>query len=107
MDKQLRIYLSGIRDDIFKLLPMREAQLQGEENYLDDYIETLIMNIKGGMLTFPLLGQNKYYLYIINSLQYIAQNNVTLKKWRKVILDSVHDIDIVLSRTIEVNDNEH
>lgn len=93
----LQNYLSSIRGAIFKLLPMKEDTMNGIENHLDDYIDSLIVNLIGAMQTFPNLRVEKQYLYVINNIQYIKHFPVEFKSWRKIILDSTQSIDNLYS----------
>lgn len=91
--ERLKNYLSNLRGDVFKLLPMKEVEISGVENHLREYIESLMVNVIGATLTYPALASQKYYLYVINNLQYLAGHSVDFKTWRKVVLDSTRNID--------------
>ena len=91
--EQLLNFLSGLRGDIFKLLPMKEDEVAGVDNHLNGYIEALLVNLEGATITYPVLATQKLYLYVINSLQYISKQPVEFKKWRKIVLNSTHNID--------------
>lgn len=92
--EQLLKLLSNLKSDIFKLLPMKECEMEGDENYLDDYIENLLINLHGALAAYPILQEQKQFLYIINKISYMASNkDVAFKQWRKIVLDSIHTID--------------
>ena len=91
--EQLRNFLSSLRGDVFKLLPMKESEMSGLDNHMGDYIESLIINVTGAMKTFPILASQKQYLYVVNNLQYINSHSVDFKQWRKSILNSTRNID--------------
>ncbi len=92
MDQFLN-FLSNLRGDVFKLLPMKEDEMAGVENHLDEYIESLLINLEGATTTYPVLANQKQYLYVINNLQYASKNTVEFKKWRKIVLNSTRNID--------------
>lgn len=91
--EQLLNFLSNLRGDVFKLLPMKESEMNGVNNHLTDYMETLIINIKGAVATYPVLANEKQYLYVINNLQYLLKNSIDFKQWRKIVLNSTRNID--------------
>lgn len=91
--KQLRNFLSSLRGDVFKLLPMKEAEISGVNNHMAEYIESLIINLTGAITTYPILATQKQYLYVINNIQYIYSHSVDFKQWRKIILNSTRSID--------------
>ena len=91
--EQLLNYLSNLRGDVFKLLPMKESEMEGLDNHLGDYMEALLVNLSGGLTTYPILSSQKQYLYVINNLQYLSTHTVDFKKWRKIILSSTRNID--------------
>ena len=91
--KELVKYLSSLRGDIFKLLPMKEDEQAGRDNHVSEYLDALLINMSGALVTYPMLGSQKQYLYVLNNLQYIHKNNVSFDRWRKIILGSGKDID--------------
>lgn len=91
--KELIKYLSSLRGDIFKLLPMKEDEQAGINNHIPEYLDALIVNMSGALVTYPTLGKQKQYLYVVNNLQYIHNNEVSFERWRKIILGSGKDID--------------
>lgn len=91
--EQLLSFLSNLRGDVFKLLPMKESEMSGINNHLTDYMETLVVNIGGAITTYPVLANQKQYLYVINNLQYLLNHSVDFKQWRKIVLNSTRNID--------------
>ena len=91
--EQLLNFLSSLRGDVFKLLPMKEDEMAGVDNHLGDYIEALLINLEGATTTYPVLANQKQYLYVINNLQYASKHPVDFKKWRKIVLNSTRNID--------------
>lgn len=91
--EQLGNYLSCLRGDVFKLLPMKESEMSGIDNHIDEYIESLIINLTGAMTTFPILASQKQYLCVLNNIQYIRCHSIDFKTWRTIILNSTRCID--------------
>lgn len=91
--EQLKSYLKSLRGDIFKLLPMKEAEMEGVDNHVLEYVESIIVNLTGALTTYPVLATQKQYLYVINNVQYIYKHSVNFKQWRKIILNSTRSID--------------
>lgn len=87
--KQLAHYLNRMTGDIFKLLPMKEEELDGKDNHLREYLDSLIVNAEGAIETYPDLKYNKEYLYVLNNLNYIMAHDIELVRWRTIILNSV------------------
>lgn len=90
---ELKNYLLGLRGDIFKLLPMKEAELEGMDNHLSDYVESLLINLTGATKTFPVLVTKKHFMRVLNNIQYIANHQIDFSLWRKIILNSTGTID--------------
>lgn len=89
----LSTYLLGFRNDVFKLLPMKETADAGTDNHLADYLDMLISNVKGAMKTFPELEKQRRFINVVNNLSYLAENEVPFAKWRKIILNSTRSIE--------------
>jgi len=91
--EQLKNYLSSLRGDIFKLLPMKEAAMNGLDNHIDEYLEGIVVNLSGATKTYPELSTQKLFLYVLNNMQYLLSNTVEFKVWRRIILSSTKNID--------------
>lgn len=92
--KEVTYFLRSFRNDVFKLLPMKEAYDEGTENHIHEYLDSLITNAKGSMVAYPELLACKQYLYTINNLSYLYENKeVEFSKWRKIVLDSTQSIN--------------
>ena len=85
---QMVNYLKEITGDVFKRLPMKEDELNGIDNHLSEYLDSVIVNLKGSIITYPELANDKNYLYVINNLNFISNHDVDFWKWRSVILNS-------------------
>ena len=87
--KNTTIFLNSFRNDVFKLLPMREATEDGKENHIADYIPNLIITAEGAVITFKELETMKPYIYVLNNLNYMSKHlSLDLNDWRKIILNS-------------------
>lgn len=91
--KDMLNFLLGFRNDVFKLLPMKEAENNGVKNHLKDYLDSLVVNAKGSMVAYPELSVQKQFLYVVNNLAFLMSNEVEFTKWRKVVLSATRDID--------------
>ncbi len=91
--EQLSSFLLSARGDVFKLLPMRESEENGVENHLTQYLENLIINFSGATITYPILKEQKQYLYVLNCLQYMKNHSIEFATWRKIVLNSTKSIN--------------
>lgn len=86
-------FLLGFRNDIFKLLPMREAEINGSDNHLQEYLDALVVHAKGSLVTYPELSKQKRYLYVINDLAFLSSHQPSFARWRQIVLSSTGDIN--------------
>lgn len=91
--EQLQVFLRDLRNDVYKLLPMKEAELNGVDNHLEQYLSSMIDNLTGAQVTYPELAKEKLFLYTLNKLNFIHTTQVEFAKWRTVILDATKSID--------------
>lgn len=64
----LKAYLQSLTGRIFKILPMREQQEQGDNLYLDLYLESLSLEMHGACETFPCLRECPDYIMLLNTV---------------------------------------
>ena len=64
----LKAYLQSLTGRIFKILPMREQQEQGDNLYLDLYLESLSLEMHGACETFPCLRACADYIMLLNTV---------------------------------------
>lgn len=84
----IHAYLDFLCGDIFKLLPMKEEEMNGSDSTIEQYLDALIINAKGAMQTFPELACEKKFYNIVNNLEFLRNNAVEFTKWRKTVLNS-------------------
>lgn len=99
-------YLFGFRNDVFKLLPMKESADIGDDNHLLEYLDTLISNARGALLTFPELNTEKKYINVTNNLCYLLDAQAPFSKWRKIVLNSTRNIEDLRDRYSGETKNE-
>ena len=62
---------------------MREDKDAGIEVFLDKYLDSLIIELVGATDTFPDLGNDEYYISIVNTVQYMAHHEINVASWRR------------------------
>lgn len=93
------IYLDSLRNDVFKLLPMKEDSAEGVENHLGEYLGALLVSSEGAISTFSELGKSKSYIFVLNNLNYISNHlNMQFKDWRKIILSSTSSLTNLIKK---------
>lgn len=92
--KNISTFLLKLRNDVFKLLPMKEIADQGKDNHIVDYIYTLVVTAEGAVSTYSKLETEKAYIYVINNLNYLQlHTDMELANWRKIILNCTRSLD--------------
>lgn len=92
--KNISTFLLKLRNDVFKLLPMREGADNGNDNHIADYIYSLIINSEGAVSTYQELETQKNYIYVINNLHYLeSHSDMDFTNWRRIILNCTRNLD--------------
>ena len=66
----LHNYFCNLVNQVYKILPMREQ----ESKTLERYIRRLSAEIIGGAAMCPALGEDSYYMSLLNILQYLKDH---------------------------------
>ncbi len=87
-------FLLKLRNDVFKLLPMKEVTDSGKDNHIKEYISSLVINAEGAVTTYNNLEDAKSYIYVINNLNYLHNHiNMDFKDWRRIVLNCTRSLD--------------
>jgi hypothetical protein len=93
------IYLEGLRNGVFKLLPMREDYDFGASNHLDEYLINLTVSITGALECYPELSHERELAEVRANIAYLNRTPyVEFSRWRSVVLRSVRLISQVIER---------
>lgn len=65
---RLTTYLCSLTGRIFKILPMREQEELGDTVFLDEYLSSLAIEMRGACDTFYELQDSPAYLVLINTV---------------------------------------
>lgn len=88
------IFLLKLRNDVFKLLPMKEAADGGKNNHIADYVHSLVITAEGAVSTYCTLEESNAYIYVINNLNYLRNHtNMEFKDWRRIVLNCTRSLD--------------
>lgn len=87
-------FLLKFRNDVFKLLPMKENADKGKNNHLCDYVHSLVITAEGAVTTYSELESQKTYIYVVNNLNYLLTHpTMDFSTWRKTILNCTRSLD--------------
>ncbi len=86
-------FLNNIIGCVYKVLPLKEEQ----NSYLPEYIDSLLIQLKGALVTYPSLSSNTKYIAIINSIQYFSNNEFTNKQCKREIFKCIDNIKKIQS----------
>ena len=85
----LTLFLNSLTGKIFKILPLKEKYNDGYAVHLEDYLDSLLIEILGACDTFLELSKSPDYLTIINTMQYISQNDVSVRVCKREVFKMI------------------
>lgn len=85
----LTLFLNSLTGKIFKILPLKEKNDGGYAVHFEDYLDSLLMEIIGACDTFSELGKSTEFLAVINTMQYISQNEVSVKVCKREVFKMI------------------
>lgn len=105
--KNIATFLLKLRNDVFKLLPMKELADKGKDNHIADYVNSLVITAEGAVLTYNELESQKPYIYVINNLNYLyLHTNMEFTCWRKIILNCTRSLNDLKDKFDGGNDKD-
>lgn len=85
----LFVYIHALTGRIFKILPLKEKEDDGEEVFLNEYIDGLWNDMKGALRTFPELEEVPEYMSVCNKVSFLASEEFDLKTCRKTVFGAL------------------
>lgn len=81
-------YLNDIIGKIYKVLPLKEEG----NSYLSEYLDSLLIQLKGAETTYLLLSSNPRYISIVNCIQYFCDNDFTSRQCKREVFRCIESI---------------
>ena len=82
---KLTLFIKDLTDKLFNILCLKEEEDAGNNVFLSEYIDSRLVEIIGACSTFPCLNSNPDYISVLNTVQYLSQNEVTTKKCKREV----------------------
>ncbi|MPL95077.1 hypothetical protein SDC9_41240 [bioreactor metagenome] len=79
------IYVKGLIGKLFKILPLRE----NEEKSLNEYLDSLWMEMSGAYMTFPILQESSEYVSALNIVGYLTTHSVSPKQCKREVFKAI------------------
>lgn len=94
----LTLFLNSLTGKIFKILPLKEKSDDGIAVHFEEYVESLLIEIVGACETFSELGDSAEFLTVVNTMQYISQNDVSVKVCKREVFKMIGLINKISKR---------
>jgi hypothetical protein len=78
-------YIRNLTSQIYKMLPMSDSDELIERMHLKEFINSIIVQIDGSLLTFPNLSSDEDYIIIMNILHYWDSNDIKLIPFKREV----------------------
>ncbi|MDF2884224.1 MAG: hypothetical protein K0R54_4791 [Clostridiaceae bacterium] len=88
-DKTISLFLSNMINSTYKVLVMKDV----EDSNLQIYLDSLCIQLLGGLETFSELKSNQKYISVVNIIQYLRINDFDKKTCKREILKSTNILD--------------
>lgn len=85
----LYLYIHRLTGRVFKIIPLKEREDNGEETFVKEYVENLWQDMIGSFSTFPELDQIEAYASVLNKLGYLKDNEFDINICRKKVFESL------------------
>lgn len=78
-------YIDYITGEVYKMLVLREKAEQGEDVYLQQYIDSLFVEINGACSWSDYLKDSKNFTAVVSIIGYLSQNEVEFAQYRREV----------------------
>ena len=88
------VFINNLSKSIFKILPLKEEGNKG----VDEYIESLLIQMNGALITYPALKHNENYISILNIINYFSNNEFSIKQCKREVFKCLNILDTIKSQ---------
>jgi len=88
----IKEYLNYLIDSVFKILPLKEEENIG----LNEYIDSLIIQVIGAKANYGDLNKNQKFMSILNILYYFKNNDFTIKQCKREVFKCIDILKHIL-----------
>lgn len=96
----MEYYLNSLVGKLFKIIPLKE----NETDTLPSYIDSLSIEINGGMITFPVLASNDKYITIANIINCLNKEAFAFEIVKREVFKAIGQTEKIIS-SLEGNTN--
>lgn len=90
-------YLTHLIGSIFKILPLKEDSDSGIDVGLKDYIDSVVIQVVGGRMTYSSLADNVDYTTVVNTINYLNANEFTHKQCRREVFKCINLLQTLIT----------
>lgn len=91
MTREEESFVNSLRGKIFKIIPIHE---DGNDT-LDKYIESLLVEMRGGAINFPNIGANPHYITALNIVAFFNEqhDDIDLSVYKREVFKAINEIN--------------
>lgn len=83
------VYINNLGKSIFKILPLKEEHNKG----LNEYIDSLLIQMNGALITYPQLKCNNEYIAMLNIINYFSCNEFNVRQCKREVFKCLNILD--------------
>lgn len=92
------VFVRSLIGKVYKILPLKEEFDSGEDVHLDEYIESLLLDLSGASSTFPELNDIPDFITIINILQYLSTHDFNHKTCKREVFKMIGLLENIVAK---------
>lgn len=97
-----RIFIDYITNKIYKLLVMREEKDSGVENFIEEYIERLFVEMNGAHIWSEYLRRSEGFTVATSTIAYLYAYETKFKVFRREILNSLRVLNKIREECVVI-----
>ena len=88
------IFIKKMKNEIFKILPLKEETNAG----LYDYIDSVSVQLNGALYTYPFLSEDSDYVAVLNIINYLKRNKFNVKQCKREVFKCLEILNKVYEK---------
>lgn len=91
-------FINVLTGHVYKIIPLKEEELRGDEVFLAEYIDSLSVEVLGALSTYEVLESDPDYTTVRNIINYLNTHEFSLGVCKREVFKALKHLNLISDR---------